>query len=335
VAFVDQLHELLAGDDGVAGGFLEGALLATLKESVATKSNKKTLALGLLKATGVEKEQHESLAGVETVLGLVKDDGVGAIDNLSGLLVATHGGETVHEDHVGLGVRKKLGGDLERHELLTTHLGLFLGDAVAHPAVGVHDIDTVNSLNSGLAHKNLTTRGLAELFTLFKNFGLDIKALTSRTSNTHFITHDSSSTHEIIGHIVVKITTISHLQTLQTLLAVLLNGHHISKHLKRMGKIIKSIDHRDGRVFSKLSNISPLVNTCHDDVGHTTKNLTSITERFLYTKRRISNRIENSMTTHLSHTSLKRNTSTKRRLLEQHKKSLMIKSMSILFRMCL
>jgi len=330
VTLIDQLHELLASNNCITRSLLEGTLLTTLKKSIATKSNKKTLTLTSLKATGVEKEEHKSLAGVKTVLSLVENDGVRAIDNISSLLVATHCREAVHEDNIGLGVRKKLGGDLERHELLATHLSLILRDTVAHPTVSIDNIDTVDSLNSGLADKNLTTRGLAELFALFKNFRLDIKALTSGTSNTHLVTHDSGSTHEIISHIVVKITTVSHLEALKTFLTVLLDSHHISEHLKRMSEIIKSVDNRDGGVFSKLSNISPLVNTSHDDISHTAKNLTSITERFLDTKRRISNGVEDSMTTHLAHTSLKRHTSTKRRLLEKHQKSLPFKSMSIL-----
>jgi len=335
VTLIDELHELLAGDDGVARSFLEGALLTALEESVATESDEKTLALLLLKATGVEKEEHESLAGVETVLSLVEDDGVRTIDNLSGLLVATHGREAVHEDDIGLGVREKLGGDLEGHEDLLTGLLLILGDTVAHPAVGVDDIDAIDGLDGGLADKNLTARGLAELLALLKNFGLDIVALTSGTSNTHLVAHDSGSTHEIVGHIVVEITAVGHLETLEAVLAVLLDSHHISEHLKRVSKVIKSVDNRDGGVVSKLSNVSPLVNTSHDDVGHTAENLAGIAEGFLHTKRGISDGIEDSVATHLGHASLEGNTSTERRLLEEHKKSLMVKSMSVLLRVSL
>jgi len=335
VALVDELHELLAGNDCIARSFLEGTLLTTLKERMTTESNKKTLTLTRLETTSVKEEEHKSLASVKTVLGFIENDGMRTIDNFSSLFITTHGRKAVHEDDIGLGVRKKFSGDLERHELLATHFSLILGDTVTHPAISIDDIDTINSLDGGLANKNLTARSLAELFAFFKNFRLNIEALTSGTSNTHFVTHDSSSTHKIISHIVVKITTISHLKTLKTFLTVLLDSHHISEHLKRVSKVIKSIDNRDGGVLSKLSNISSLVNTSHDDIGHTAKNLASITERFLNTKRRISDRIEDSMTTHLSHTSLERNTGTKRRLLEKHKKSLMVKSMSILLRVSL
>jgi len=332
MTLVDELHELLASDNSIAGSFFEGTLLTTLKECIATKSNKQTLALRLLKATSVKKEEHKSLAGVETVLSLIENDGVRTIDNFSGLLVATHGREAVHEDDIGLGVGKKLGGDLEGHELLAAHLSLVLRDTIAHPAVSIDNIDTFNGLDGSLANKNLTARNLAELGALVKNFLLDIEALTGGTSNTHLVTHDSSSTHKIISHIVVQVTAVSHLETLETFLTVLLNGHHISEHLQWVSKVIKSIDDRDGGVLSELSNISPLVHTSHDDIGHTAKNLASITERLLNTKRRISDGIENSMTTQLAHTSLERNTSTKRRLLEEHKKSLLIESMSILLR---
>jgi len=269
---------------------------------------------------------------VETVLSLVENDGVRAIDNLSGLLVATHGREAVHEDDVGLGVGEKLGGDLERHELLATHLGLILGDTVAHPAVGVDNIDALNSLDGGLADEDLTARGLAELFALLKNFGLDVEALTSGTSDTHLVTHDGGSTHEIVGHIVVEITAVSHLEALETFLAVLLDGHHISEHLKRMGKVIKSVDDGDGGVLSKLSNISPLVHTGHDDVGHAAENLAGIAEGLFHTERGISDGVEDGVTTHLAHTGLERNTGTEGRLLEEHEKGLAVKSMSVLLR---
>jgi len=335
VALIDELHELLAGDDSIARGLLEGTLLTALEESVATESDEQTLALGLLKATGVEEEEHESLAGVETVLSLVEDDGVRTIDNLSGLLVATHGREAVHEDNVGLGVGKKLSGDLERHELLATHLSLILRDTVAHPAISVDDVDTVDSLNGGLADEDLTARSLAELFALLKNLRLDVEALTSGTSDTHLVTHDSSSTHEIVGHVVVEVTAVSHLEALETFLAVLLDSHHISEHLKRVSKVIKSIDDGDGGVLSKLSNVSPLVHTGHDDVGHAAEHLASVAEGLLDAEGRVSDGVEDSVTTHLGHASLEGHTSAERRLLEEHEKGLVVKSMSVLLRVSL
>jgi hypothetical protein len=58
-----------------------------------------------------QQNQHQSLVHVHAVFGLVEDDGLGAIDDLGGLLHAAHGGQAVEEDGVGPACHQG-GGDL-------------------------------------------------------------------------------------------------------------------------------------------------------------------------------------------------------------------------------
>ena len=46
---------------------------------------------------------------METVLGLVKNDALGAINDLCGLLLAPHGRQAIHKDCAGLGDLHRLG----------------------------------------------------------------------------------------------------------------------------------------------------------------------------------------------------------------------------------
>mmetsp|Transcript_92525 Transcript_92525/g.238873 ORF Transcript_92525/g.238873 Transcript_92525/m.238873 type:complete len:347 (-) Transcript_92525:161-1201(-) len=258
-----------------------------------------------------EVDQHRLLR-VQPVLSLIEDHGLRAVNDLSSLLHAPGRGQAVHEDAVLLGLGEKGLVHLEWHEHILARLLLFLGDAVAHPAVAVDDIDILDCLLSRLAHLNLGASLVRHLLDLLPDRGLNLAS----TRHVQVVANKGSSPHQIIGDIVLQVAKVSHREAL-ALPLVLDDREQISKHLHRVAVVIQRVHHRDRGDGRKGAHSLPAHDAGSDALHHARKDPARVLDALLLAQGAVTDGVEEHLAAKLVHANLQGHACAKGWLLEE------------------
>mmetsp|Transcript_12667 Transcript_12667/g.22431 ORF Transcript_12667/g.22431 Transcript_12667/m.22431 type:complete len:225 (+) Transcript_12667:177-851(+) len=207
---------------------------------------------------------------MEAVLGLVEDDRLRPIDHLSCLLLAAHGGQAVHEVRVGRCVRHEIRCHLVRLECRQTLRSLLASDAVRHPRVSVDDICASHRFLRRLEHSRRTCAAhTLELRTFGQHFRLGQEVRRGRRGHAHVHAHDDACAHQIVGHVVTRITRVRQRHS-REVEATLLFGDRLKvrEHLHRVRKVVEGVDDGDGRVLGETGDLAAVVHARGHRVHH-------------------------------------------------------------------
>eukprot|EP00754_Rhynchopus_humris_P044310 Rhum_TRINITY_DN4039_c0_g1::Rhum_TRINITY_DN4039_c0_g1_i1::g.12784::m.12784 len=263
---------------------------------------------------GPQKVHQQGLLRVKTVLSLVEDDGLRSIDHLRRLLHAAGGRQAVHEDGVGVRQRHQLGGDLVRHECSNPLLLLLRVDAVRHPRVAVHDVD---SLDGGLDRReadDLHSRLELHLVHLLPHALLD----GSLASHAEVDAHAGAEAHQVVRHVVLEVTEVRHRLALPVVAELFRDGKEVRQHLHRVRVVVQGVDHRDVADSREAVGGVPRHHAAGDALHHPRQHLARVLNGLLLAERAVGDGVEDAVASHLVHASLEAHARAQGRLLEQH-----------------
>lgn len=283
----------------------------------------------LLVVEALEELDEKGHLGPHSVLGLVEDDALWAIDDLSSALDTTGGWKAVHEDGVLLGLGHELGGNLVWLEDSKPLLELALWNVVGKDGVSVDDVGALDGSIDIVGDDDLTTGLLAEFLALVKDLLLDGVLLIGWAAAPALEAEHGANPHEIVGDVVSNIAEVGEDGALEGA-PVLNDGLEVSKHLAWVSEVIKSVDDWDLGVLGEFAHVSTLVESGHDNIDHALKNVGGVIDGLLSTKWGVGDGVEDSVATELGHAGFEGNAGTEGWLLEEHEESLLLEDVSVL-----
>mmetsp|Transcript_16153 Transcript_16153/g.48845 ORF Transcript_16153/g.48845 Transcript_16153/m.48845 type:complete len:262 (-) Transcript_16153:286-1071(-) len=259
----------------------EGARPFSQTPSSGTRPHRSKLELA------IHEEGEEGFLGVESVFGLVEDDGLGAVDDGGGLFFAAHGWEAVHEGGVGFGEGHEVVGDLEGQEGRKA-LGLvgFRG-AVGHPGVGVDDVGAVDGLFRSRAHD----RQLAQDGALPQDFRFH-GILLERPADADFEAHDRAGAREVVGDVVLDVADegerdVPQFRDVARALAFA-DRQKIGQHLHRVREVVQRVHHGYPGRPGEAADLGSGLDAGGDSLRHARQHFSRVLVRLLRAQRRVS-----------------------------------------------
>mmetsp|Transcript_12719 Transcript_12719/g.23075 ORF Transcript_12719/g.23075 Transcript_12719/m.23075 type:complete len:209 (+) Transcript_12719:116-742(+) len=148
----------------------------------------------------VMKHVQQRFLCMHSILCLVKDDALRAVDHFSSLLEPACCRQTVHKNRVRIRQFHHSAIDLIRHKDLLPHIGLLVRDSIRHPGVAVDYIRALRSLLDVSGDRNITPQSL----TLCDDFLFHFITLSfiHGTANSHLHSQNASESHQIVRHII-------------------------------------------------------------------------------------------------------------------------------------
>mmetsp|Transcript_58873 Transcript_58873/g.137545 ORF Transcript_58873/g.137545 Transcript_58873/m.137545 type:complete len:286 (+) Transcript_58873:68-925(+) len=193
----------------------------------------------LVKPLGCKQEDQECLLGMQSVLSLVKDYRLRAIDNFCCLLHSSCCWQAIHEDGIRLCQLQQLSIHLVWHEHCLSLLFLLLRYAIAHPTIAINNVNAGDGLLRSCAFGDLGTGLFLQHLALVPNCCFDL----SHASQSEVKAHQRGQSHKVISNVVLQIAEVRHRPT-NPRAFVLCHSLQVSKHLHWVTIVIQGIDDR-------------------------------------------------------------------------------------------